>query len=276
MRRLYVACAKIAGKLTALLPLAGILSSSMPCRVVKRPTPPIAKAVFVNLLHIIATPRGGKSNTLPVSAAFLEHMCARYGDLRVQEIDLFTSDLPAVVGVNIESKYTLMAGRPIDKHHQESWKEIERQIQLFLAADLYLISTPMWNFSIPYPLKYYIDAIVQPGYLFKYNERGQAVGLVTGKKMVCITSRGGDYGPHSPLHSYDLLEPYLRTIFGFVGITDICFVNVQPMDVSHELRQSALAAGMAEARHLATAGQWEVEQRPDTENPPRLKPAPLP
>ena len=55
-------------------------------------------------------------------------------------------------------------------------------------------------------------------------------GLVKNKKMVIITSRGGDYSPESPFHIYDNQEPYLRTVFGFVGITDITFINTQPMD----------------------------------------------
>ena len=50
------------------------------------------------------------------------------------------------------------------------------------------------------------------------------------RKLVIITSRGGDYGPESPFHAFDYQEPYLRSILGFVGITDITFINAQPMD----------------------------------------------
>ena len=78
------------------------------------------------------------------------------------------------------------------------------------------------------------------------------VPLVTGKKMVCVTSRGGDFGPSSPLHSYDFQEPYLRAIFGFIGITDIEFVNAQPVDVS-QLREAALAVASTSAREAAGA-----------------------
>ena len=76
----------------------------------------------------------------------------------------------------------------------------------------------MWNFGVPYALKYYIDAIVQPGYLF-YNERGQPEPLVHGKKMICVTTRAATT-PRDDA-SFDFVENYLRTIFGFVGITDI-------------------------------------------------------
>ena len=50
------------------------------------------------------------------------------------------------------------------------------------------------------------------------------------KKMAVITSRGGDYSQDSPVHNFDFQEPYLRTVFGFVGITDITFIIAQPMD----------------------------------------------
>ncbi len=231
----------------------------------------------MKLLHIVATPREDHSNTLCVSQAFLESMNARYPDLKVEEFNLFDRELPAVAGANIEAKYTLMMGRPLDKLHEESWKQIEHQIAHFLSADIYVISSPMWNFSIPYSLKYYIDAIFQPGYLFKYDEVGRAIGLVQGKKMVCITSRGADYSENSPYHAYDFVEPYLRAAFGFVGITDLFFVNAQPMDISPQLRETAIANAIAEAHHLAADRDWRVDKTvAQVENPPELKPSPLP
>jgi FMN-dependent NADH-azoreductase len=231
----------------------------------------------LKLLHIVATPREDHSNTLRVSQAFLESMHARYPDLKVEEFNLFDRELPAVAGANIEAKYTLMMRRPLDKLHQESWKHIEDQIAHFLSADIYVISTPMWNFSIPYSLKFYIDAIFQPGYLFKYDEVGRAIGLVEGKKMVCITSRGADYSENSPYHAYDFVEHYLRAAFGFVGITDLVFINAQPMDISLQLRQTAIASAVAEARHLAAGRDWSVDAiAAQLGNPLDLKPAPLP
>lgn len=210
----------------------------------------------MKLLHIIATPREDESNTLRVATAFLASLQARYADMRIETINLFARDLPAVAGDNMETKYSLMASRPIDKHHKESWQQIELLVQHFLSADIYLISTPMWNFSIPYALKYYIDSIIQPGYLYRYNEQGQPVGLVHGKKMICVTTRGGDYSENGPFHAYDFQEPYLRAIFGFVGITDLHFINAQPMDVTPELRESAITAAIEEARSIVSTAEW--------------------
>ncbi|MBK8904104.1 MAG: NAD(P)H-dependent oxidoreductase [Anaerolineaceae bacterium] len=217
----------------------------------------------MKLLHIIATPRTEQSNTMRIATAYLEAMCANHVDLSVETVNLFLHDLPAIDGENIEIKYTLMAHRPIDKHHQASWRQIESLIEQFLAADMYLISTPMWNLSIPYMLKYYIDAIVQPGYLFNYTKQGP-MGLVQGKKMICITTHGSDYS-QGPFQAFNFLEPYLRAIFGFVGVTDIEFVSAQPMDSSVEQREAAIATAIARVRQLAAGPALELATADYTE-----------
>src|SRR4051812_25340461 len=230
----------------------------------------------MRVLHIVATPREHKSNTLRVTEAFLDNLRAARPDVTVDVIDLYRQDLPAVAGVNIDVKYSLMVGQPIDKSHLASWQQIERLIEHFMLADLYVISTPMWNFSIPYALKYYIDCIVQPGYVYKYDEQGRPVPLVHGKRMVCITSRGGDYSADSPLHAYDFQEPYLRAIFGFIGVTEIDFINAQPMDISPALRETALAAAVDQARKVVASTDWSAPAAVEfTDHPAELKPRPL-
>lgn len=202
----------------------------------------------------------------------LEELHDRYDDLDVTTLDLFSADLPAVAGVNIKSKYALMTGQALDEDARSSWREIERAIEGFLDADVYLLTVPMWNFSIPYALKYYIDAIVQPGYLFRYDEFGRPEGLVHGKKMVCVTSRGADYS-QPPLLALDFVDTYLRTIFGFVGITDIKFFSAQPMDVSQESRRAAFRTAISDVRSWVGDGAWDASplQQP-VEVPADVKP----
>jgi len=231
--------------------------------------------VTTRLLHVICTPRGLVSNTARVSSVLLEALLEKNDDLTVTTLDLFRADLPAVAGKNIESKYMLMTGQALDESAQTSWRQIERTIEQFLDADLYLLTVPMWNFGIPYALKYYIDAIVQPGYLFRYMEDGRPEGLIKGKKMICVTSRGGDYSS-GPLMAYDFVESYLRTIFGFVGITDMRFFNVQPMDVSGETRKAAQKAAISEVRDYVESGSWRPDSgESEIELPAGVKPAPL-
>ena len=181
------------------------------------------------LLHIIATPRAEESRTLKVSEAFLDGLRKSYGDCKIDTLDITREKLPPLTVNAVNGKYVLLGGGDLTGDLKLAWNEIIKQIERFLSADGYLLSVRMWNFSIPYYLKHYIDVIVQPKYLFRYTEKGPE-GLVKDKKMVIITSRGGDYSPESPFHIYDNQEPYLRTVFGFIGITDITFINTQPMD----------------------------------------------
>ena len=199
------------------------------------------------LLHIVATPRGGDSRTLKVSQAFLRAFSGKNPDCAIDELNVATADLPGLSLKMISGKYVLLGGKELDDKLKEAWSPIERHIERFLSAEGYLISVPMWNFGIPYPLKQYIDLIVQPKYLFHYTETG-VEGLVKNRKMIVITSRGGDYSKGSPFHSYDFQEPYLRAVFGFVGLTDITFINAQPMDA---LGQEVQDKKIEEAKVLA-------------------------
>jgi FMN-dependent NADH-azoreductase len=203
------------------------------------------------LLHICATPRGAKSRTLKITNTFLEIFKKRHPECEIDTIDLFSEKLPDINLDVTDGKYLLMEGGEISDKLKPAWQEIENHITHFLSADIYLISCPMWNFSIPYRLKHYIDVIAQPKYLFRYTEHG-VEGLVKNKKMFIIASRGGNYSPDSPFRFFDHQEPYLRTVFGFVGITDITFIVAQPTDaLGTEVMQERVTAAQGEAKRLA-------------------------
>lgn len=191
------------------------------------------------LLHIVASPREDESRTLQVSTAFLEAFQKTHtDDWVIDECNLTQENLPLLSQKSVSGKYVLLGGEDLFGSLRDSWEEIIQHIERFKNADFFLVSTPMWNFSIPYMLKHYIDLIVQPKYLFRYTEQGEVEGLVKNKRMVVITSRGGQYG--NEMKHLDHEIPYLRTIFGFVGITDIDFIVAEPMDMGHELREKKL------------------------------------
>lgn len=210
----------------------------------------------MKLLHVIASPRLDGSTTLKITDALLEELSLHVPDLSVDTLDLFQADLPAIAGDNIEAKYTLLSGLPIGREHVESWAQIEREIERFRAADAYVISAPMWNFGIPYALKYYIDCLVQPGYLFRFSEQGYPVPMLEGKRMVVVASSGSDYSATSPLHALDFYEPYLRTIFGFVGIGDLTFIRAHAVDVSPASREASVAEAIRHAKEVASSDAW--------------------
>ncbi len=185
------------------------------------------------LLHIIATPRNEESRTLAVSKSFLQSFTATHSDWEVDTLNLFETDLPSIGVKQVDGKYTLMSGKNLSSEQAAAWEKIMERINHFLSADGYLLSVPMWNFGIPYPLKHYIDVIAQPRYLFRYTESGPE-GLAKGRKMVIVTSRGGDYS-QAPASLVDHESKYLKTIFSFFGIEISEFIYVQPADACGEV-----------------------------------------
>ncbi|MEF1212012.1 FMN-dependent NADH-azoreductase [Vibrio alginolyticus] len=112
------------------------------------------------------------------------------------------------------------------------------------AADTLVIAAPMYNFTITTQLKNWIDLIARAGVTFKYTENG-VQGLIEGKKAIVVTTRGGIH-KDSPT---DNVTPYLRTVLGFVGITDVEFVYAEALNMGED----AAAKGISEAQsQLAT------------------------
>ncbi|MBE3711093.1 FMN-dependent NADH-azoreductase [Vibrio parahaemolyticus] len=107
------------------------------------------------------------------------------------------------------------------------------------AADTLVIAAPMYNFTIPTQLKNWIDLIARAGVTFKYTENG-AQGLIEGKKAIVVTTRGGIH-KDSPT---DNVTPYLRTVLGFVGITDVEFVYAEALNMGED----AASKGISEAQ----------------------------
>jgi FMN-dependent NADH-azoreductase len=92
------------------------------------------------------------------------------------------------------------------------------------AADEYVFGVAMHNFSIPAVLKLWIDQVVRKGQTFNYGAGGP-VGLLAGKKATVLVATGGDYTAGSPYASMNFIDPYLRTVLGFIGVTDLTFVT---------------------------------------------------
>jgi FMN-dependent NADH-azoreductase len=92
------------------------------------------------------------------------------------------------------------------------------------AADEYVIGVAMHNFSIPSTLKLWIDQIARGGRTFSYSSAGPK-GLLEGKKATVVVASGGVYEPGTPTGGFNFVEPYLRAVLGFLGVTDVTFVT---------------------------------------------------
>jgi FMN-dependent NADH-azoreductase len=122
----------------------------------------------------------------------------------------------------------------------------------FLAADVVVIGAPMYNFTLPTQLKAWIDRILIAGKTFRYTANGPE-GLAGGKRVIVAVSRGGFYGPQSPTAAFEHVESYLRTVFGFIGVTDLEFVAADGIQIGPEQRESAVKGALEAASLLRAA-----------------------
>lgn len=117
------------------------------------------------------------------------------------------------------------------------------------AADTVIIGAPMYNFGIPSTLKSWFDHVLRAGVTFKYGENGP-VGLLEGKRAVVVESRGGIYSS-GPTQALDSQEPHLRTMLGFIGISDVTFVRAEKLGYGPEAREQAINDAKAELARVA-------------------------
>lgn len=194
---------------------------------------------MVHILHLDASPRGDRSVSRKLTNEFITRWKSAHPDDTVTYRDLGHNPVPLVDEPWIAAAYSAP-----DQHTPEQAAAIRPSNELvdeFLAADRYVFGIPMYNFSVPAGFKAYVDQIVRVGRTFSLEEDGSYKGLVHGKKMLIITARGGSYPEGTPYYDYDMQEPYLRLIFGFIGITDVKVIHADNLMGGDEARSRAIA-----------------------------------
>lgn len=199
------------------------------------------------LLYIESSPRKKRSASIEVANVFLSEFEKTHPDGEIQKVDLWAKDLPPFDGDVIDAKYAILHGQSQTEAQRKSWRAVEQLIAEFKNADKYLISLPMWNFSIPYKLKHYIDLIVQPGYTFSFSPEEGYKGLIKDKPIVLIYARGGAYGSGTGAENLDLQKNYMETILKFIGFSDIRSIMIEPTLASPEEKNATMEKAKAEA-----------------------------
>src|SRR6056297_1441665 len=136
------------------------------------------------LLYIESSPRKARSKSIEVSNAFLDAYKAANPNDEIVILDLWNTTLPEFDGDTIDAKYQVLHGKDFDEDQAQAWEAVVELCDAFKSADKYAISVPMWNFSVPYKLKHYIDVIAQPGQTFTFDPESGYSGLVTGRPAV--------------------------------------------------------------------------------------------
>lgn len=153
-------------------------------------------------------------------------------DTFVIERDLAAHPIPVLDG---ELALGLRGAENPSPRQQEALALSDQLIDEIKASDTLVIAAPMYNFNIPTQLKNWIDFIARAGVTFSYTENGPQ-GLLTGKKAIVVTTRGGMHQGQSSEH----ITGYLKTVLGFVGITDVQFVYAEALAMGEEFAKESM------------------------------------
>jgi FMN-dependent NADH-azoreductase len=214
---------------------------------------------MANLLHIDASIRGDLSVSRQVSAAFAAHWKQTNPDGGYIYRDLAAHPVPP------PDMAVVVADAVPEEHHdaeqRAAWAVTKPLLDELVWADVLLIGSPMYNFTIPATLKAWIDRVTLRRF---FADEQTGIGPLSGTKVVVVTARGGSYAEGSPRAGWDFQEPYLRKLFRYLGMHhDLAFVhaemtlaNVVPQLAQFkDLAAQSLAAAHRDVRQLAEAAR---------------------
>ncbi|WP_375787502.1 FMN-dependent NADH-azoreductase [Bradyrhizobium sp. Pha-3] len=179
------------------------------------------------LLHLSCSPRAD-SESAAGARVFLDRFREMRPDWEIDAMNLWREPLPEFEGYLLEAKYARIGGKSFTNSQQDAFAMAERLALRLALADRVLISTPMWNFSIPYKLKQWLDVIIQPGLTFRFDPALGYLPLLKDRPTVVIIASGGDFVTGMNRGRIDMATPYLREALRFIGISDVRFVPVGP------------------------------------------------
>lgn len=182
-----------------------------------------------------------QSRTFKISEKFIEAYCETNPDDKIITLDLYKE------GIGFLSQEGVALHIPNPGEGREH--PILKYAYQFVEADKYVFAEPLWNLGIPAILKAYIDYICVTHITFKYTAEGP-VGLCKGKKAINITTRGGTYS-EGIMASFEMGDKYLRTILGFLGVTDFTTVTAEGLDIIGQNVDTKVNDAIIKAQEIA-------------------------
>jgi len=196
------------------------------------------------LLHIDSSILGGNSVSRQLTAQIVASWRASHPATEVSYLDLAVNTPSHLSAESLG--FRLPAGADdLSEVQQRENALSEALVAQFLAADVLVVGAPLYNFAIPTQLKAWIDRIAQVGRTFTYTDKGP-VGLAGGKTVIIASARGGVYSTSDAGNAMEHQESYLKTVFGFFGVTDVRFVRAEGLAMGEAAKAAALAAAEIE------------------------------
>ena len=196
-----------------------------------------------NILLILGSPRGRASYSHQIGRRIVDDLKSRYPSAKVVVRNLTKEPLPEVSDAFVTGRLLAQDKRTAAEAHALALSDV--LVGELMAADVLVLATPMHNFGISTSVKAWIDQIVRPGVTFSYSDKGP-MGLVQGKKLILVLARGGVYS-EGPMKPYDFQEPYLRTVLGFIGMTDIEVIRIEGVAMGDDAVRNAVTSAKAQA-----------------------------
>jgi FMN-dependent NADH-azoreductase len=210
---------------------------------------------MAHLLHIDASPRGERSHSRRMTREFIEQWKQAHPGDTVTYRDIGRNPVP-----HVDEPWIAAAFTQPEQRTPEMWKAIRISDQLvdeFLAADIYVMGVPMYNFSVPSTFKAYIDQIVRVGRTWLFEPEDPEMPyktLVHNKKMFVVTARGdGGYDSGGRNEKWNHQDPYIKTAFAFMGITDLTFIHVENDEFGGKRLADSISNAKVKITELAAA-----------------------
>ncbi|KPA88160.1 FMN-dependent NADH-azoreductase [Pseudomonas sp. RHF3.3-3] len=208
---------------------------------------------MTTLLHIECSPRKQRSASLEVARRFIARYQEHAPDTELITLDLWQMALPEFDDLAMQAKYAGLSGTPLTPAQQDAWDTLKALASHLHRADVLVMSVPLWNFSIPYKLKHFIDLVSQKDILFSFDAERGLQGMLFNKTAVVMYARGLDFSAQSitPATRFDFQKPYVEAWLKFVGVMDVHSVIVEKTILGEEVDRSAREAAVQQARGLA-------------------------
>lgn len=173
----------------------------------------------MNILHISGSPKGRRSDSGKLAEAFLQHYRRQQPDHEIDDVNVFDAQAnPDFGAIHAFHKLAPLFQEEQTEEGRLAWMGTERLIENFDRADKIILSCPMWNYSVPWAMKRYLDNLMQPGRTFGFDrETRQHIGLLRDRPIQLILTRSSTETGALP----DFQLPYLQFIFESLGMKDL-------------------------------------------------------
>ncbi|CCV08664.1 FMN-dependent NADH-azoreductase [Mesorhizobium metallidurans STM 2683] len=208
----------------------------------------------MSILLVTSSPRGSASHSTRIATEFADKLVAADPSATLVVRDLVANPLP-----HIDPDYSTGIYTPVESRTPRQAEVVgvsDAVLEELLAADTIILATGFINFNISSTLKSWVDHVTRSGKSFVYGENGPK-GLVTGKKVYIVLASGGIYSEGAAVQM-DHAIPYLRSVLGFIGMTDIDVIRIEGVAMGPDTVEAALAKATAKVDAVVTATSERV------------------